>query len=71
MNPLAVPRVKKIIRNANLGESIGYLKEVLQFATASQINEYLGKLAWQRFREDFELFEEQMGRPPATSGDLQ
>ena len=71
MNPLAVPRVKKIIRNANLGESIGYLKEVLQFATASQTNEYLGKLAWRRFREDFELFEEQMGRPPASSGDLQ
>jgi phosphotransferase system enzyme I (PtsI) len=65
MNPLAVPRVKKIIRNANLEEAKGYLEEVLQFATASQINEYLCKLAWRRFREDFELFEEQMGRSPA------
>jgi phosphotransferase system enzyme I (PtsI) len=66
MNPLAVPRVKKIIRNANLAESKGYLNDVLQFATASQINQYLCKLAWRRFREDFELFEEQMGRfPPA------
>lgn len=70
MNPLAVPRVKKIIRNANLGESKGYLNEVLQFGTASQINQYLCNLAWQRFRDDFELFEEQMGRFPPSSGKL-
>ena len=71
MNPLAVPRVKKIIRNANLGESKGYLEEVLQLATASKINEYLCRLAWRRFREDFELFEEQMGRFRTGSDELQ
>jgi phosphotransferase system enzyme I (PtsI) len=61
MNPLAVPRVKKIVRNANLEESKAYLEEVLQFTTASQINEYLCELAWRRFREDFQLFEEELG----------
>jgi phosphotransferase system enzyme I (PtsI) len=56
MTPMAVPRVKKIIRNANLEESKSHLEEVLQIATAGQINQYLCDLAWRRFREDFELF---------------
>ena len=67
MNPLAVPRVKKIIRNASIEESKDYLNEVLQFPTAGQINDYLCKLAWRRFREDFELFEDEMGKLPAAS----
>jgi phosphotransferase system enzyme I (PtsI) len=66
MNPMAVPRVKKIIRNANLEESKVYLQEVLQLSTASKVNEYLCNLAWRRFREDFELFEDEMGRLPAA-----
>ena len=68
MNPLAVPRVKKIIRNANMDESKDYLKKVLQFSTAGEINDYLCKLAWQRFREDFELFADEMDKLPAASG---
>ena len=67
MNPLAVPRVKKIIRNASIEEAKDYLNEVLQFTTAGQINDYLCKLAWRRFREDFELFEDEMGKLPAAS----
>jgi phosphotransferase system enzyme I (PtsI) len=71
MNPMAVPRVKKIIRNANLEESKVYLKEVLQLSTASKVNEYLCNLAWKRFREDFELFEDEMGRVPAANDNPQ
>jgi phosphotransferase system enzyme I (PtsI) len=71
MNPMAVPRVKKIIRNANLEESKVYLQEVLQLSTASEVNEYLCNLAWRRFREDFELFEDEMGRLPAANGNPQ
>jgi phosphotransferase system enzyme I (PtsI) len=71
MNPLAVPRVKKIIRNASLEESKVFLNEVLQFSTAGQINDYLCKLAWRRFREDFELFEDEMGKLPAASSNGQ
>jgi phosphotransferase system enzyme I (PtsI) len=71
MNPMAVPRVKKIIRNANLEESKEHLKEVLQLSTASKVNEYLCNLAWKRFREDFELFEDEMGRLPVVNGDPQ
>jgi phosphotransferase system enzyme I (PtsI) len=68
MNPLAVPRVKKIIRHASLEESKVCLNEVLNFTTAGQINDYLCKLAWRRFREDFELFVDEMGELPAASG---
>jgi len=71
MNPLAVPRVKKIIRNASIEESKDYLNEVLHFTTAGQINEYLCNLAWRRFREDFELFADEMGNLPAASGNGQ
>jgi len=67
MNPLAVPRVKKIIRNASIEESKACLEEVLQFTTAGQINDYLCELAWRRFREDFELFTDEMGKLPAAS----
>jgi phosphotransferase system enzyme I (PtsI) len=70
MNPLAVPRVKKIIRSASLEESKTCLQEVLQFTTASQINSYLSKLVRRRFREDFELFEEEMGPLPDAIIDL-
>jgi hypothetical protein len=48
-----------------------YLKEVLQLSTASKVNEYLCNLAWKRFREDFELFEDEMGRLPAANGNPQ
>jgi phosphotransferase system enzyme I (PtsI) len=68
MNPLAVPRVKKIIRTASLEESKVFLNKVLNFTTAGQINDYLCNLAWRRFREDFELFLDEMGRLPAASG---
>jgi len=68
MNPLAVPRVKKIIRNASMEESKDCLNEVLQFTTADQVNDYLCELAWRRFREDFELFADEMGKLPAASG---
>ena len=71
MNPLAVPRVKKIIRNASLEESKTCLREVLQLTTASQINRYLCKLVWRRFREDFELFEDEMGASLTASDDPQ
>jgi phosphotransferase system enzyme I (PtsI) len=71
MNPLAVPRVKKIIRNANLGNSRVYLQKVLQLSTADEVNEYLCDLAWRHFREDFEPFENEIGRFPPAGGVLQ
>jgi phosphotransferase system enzyme I (PtsI) len=70
MTPLAVPRVKKIIRNANLEESKSHLEEVLQIATAGQINQYLCDLAWSRFREDFELFKNDVDKLYSSGDNL-
>jgi phosphotransferase system enzyme I (PtsI) len=68
MNPLAIPRVKKIIRSASLEECKIYLREVLDLPTAAEINESLRRIAWRRFREDFELFGQELGFLPAVSG---
>ena len=67
MNPLAIPRVKKIIRSASLEECKIYLREVLDLPTAGEINESLRQIAWRRFREDFELFGQELGVLPALS----
>jgi phosphotransferase system enzyme I (PtsI) len=68
MNPLAIPRVKKIIRSASLEECKIYLREVLDLPTAGEINDSLREIAWRRFREDFELFGQELGVLPAQSG---
>jgi phosphotransferase system enzyme I (PtsI) len=70
MNPLAIPRVKKIIRSASLEECKIYLREVLDLPTAGEINESLRQIAWRRFREDFELFGQELGVLPALSGTM-
>ena len=70
MNPLAIPRVKKIIRSASLEECKIYLREVLDLPTADDINESLRRIAWRRFREDFELFGQELGVLPASSGTM-
>ncbi|MBW1980343.1 MAG: phosphoenolpyruvate--protein phosphotransferase [Deltaproteobacteria bacterium] len=62
MNALAVPRVKQVIRNANLEECKTYLRQALNLSTAEQINAYLREIAWQRFREDFEFFPAELGK---------
>jgi phosphotransferase system enzyme I (PtsI) len=68
MNPLAIPRVKKIIRSASLEECKIYLREVLDLPTAAEITDSLRRIAWHRFREDFEIFGQELGVLPALSG---
>jgi phosphoenolpyruvate-protein phosphotransferase (PTS system enzyme I) len=70
MNPLSIPRVKKIIRSASLEDCKIYLREVLDLPTAGEINESLRQIAWRRFREDFELFGQELGVLPAMSGTM-
>jgi phosphotransferase system enzyme I (PtsI) len=71
MNAQAVPRVKKIIRDANLSECKGYLQKVLDLTTADEVNEYLCEIARSRFAEDFHLFENELGTLPRLSSNLQ
>jgi phosphotransferase system enzyme I (PtsI) len=53
MNPLAIPRVKKIVREATLEESKALLDSVLAFATAEEIEQHVRDYMIRRFPEDF------------------
>ena len=53
MNPLAIPRVKKIVREATLEESKALLDSVLVFTTAEEIEQHVRDYMIRRFPEDF------------------
>ena len=51
MTPLAIPRVKKIIRNSTVRESKELLKKVMTISTAQEIEECVRDYMIQRFPE--------------------
>jgi phosphotransferase system enzyme I (PtsI) len=53
MNPLAIPRVKKIIRSATLEESKVLLNRIMTFSTAGEVEKYVKDYMMNRFPEDF------------------
>lgn len=53
MNHLAIPRIKKIIRESTLKESKSILKRALSFNTASEVRSYVQTYMANRFPEDF------------------
>jgi phosphotransferase system enzyme I (PtsI) len=55
MNPLAIPRVKKIIRGSTLKESKALLKKVMTFSSSAQIRAYVDAVMRKRFPEEFQV----------------
>jgi phosphotransferase system enzyme I (PtsI) len=53
MHPLAIPRVKKVLRRSTHTAGVRVLKEVLQFATAKETELFIRKEMCERFPEDF------------------
>ncbi|OPY14793.1 MAG: Phosphoenolpyruvate-protein phosphotransferase [Syntrophus sp. PtaB.Bin001] len=53
MNPLAIPRMKKIIQNSTLQESRLLLDQVVKFNSATEIRDYVEHYMRQRFPEEF------------------
>jgi phosphotransferase system enzyme I (PtsI) len=53
MNPLAIPRMKKIIQNSTLKESRELLDKVLILHSATEIRDYVEHYMRQRFTEEF------------------
>ena len=53
MNPLAIPRVKKIIRGATLKESKELLDKVMTFSSTAEIRAFVDAAMRSRFPEDF------------------
>jgi phosphotransferase system enzyme I (PtsI) len=55
MNPLAIPRVKKIIRGATMKDAKTLLKKVLTFSSALEIRECVERTMRERFPEEFQV----------------
>ncbi|MBN1470350.1 MAG: phosphoenolpyruvate--protein phosphotransferase [Syntrophaceae bacterium] len=53
MNHLAIPRIKKIIRESTLEESKTVLKKALSFNTASEVRSYVNDYMLKRFQDEF------------------
>ncbi|MCX5838336.1 MAG: phosphoenolpyruvate--protein phosphotransferase, partial [Deltaproteobacteria bacterium] len=53
MNPLAIPRVKKIIRGATLKESKALLNKVMTFSSTAEIRLFVEAAMRKRFPEEF------------------
>lgn len=53
MNPSAIPRIKKIIRNTSLRESKALLNEVLRYSSAVDIHQRVECFMRERFPEEF------------------
>jgi phosphotransferase system enzyme I (PtsI) len=53
MNPLAIPRVKKIIRESTLKDSRELLDKVMTFSSAAEIREFVRNYMVERFPEEF------------------
>jgi phosphotransferase system enzyme I (PtsI) len=53
MNPLSIPKVKKMLRMARFDESRALVEQLFQFPTASEIESFLRSWIAKRFPEDF------------------
>jgi phosphotransferase system enzyme I (PtsI) len=55
MNPLAIPRVKKIIRGSTLKESKTLLNKVLTLFSSAEIRAFVEATMRKRFPEEFQV----------------
>jgi phosphotransferase system enzyme I (PtsI) len=53
MNPIAIPKVKKILRLARAEETRLMAEKLFQFSTASEIKRHVRKWIVEMFPEDF------------------
>ncbi|MBU2055791.1 MAG: phosphoenolpyruvate--protein phosphotransferase [Proteobacteria bacterium] len=55
MNPLAIPRMKKIVRGATLKESKALLKKVMRLHSSSEIRALVEETMRKRFPDEFQI----------------
>ena len=55
MNPLAIPRVKKIIRGSTLKESKALLNKVMTLSSTAEIRAFVDAAMRKRFPEEFQV----------------
>jgi phosphotransferase system enzyme I (PtsI) len=61
MNPISIPKVKKVFRTSRFEETQSLVEQLLQFPTASEIEYFVKSWMAERFPEDFiEYYPEEM-----------
>jgi phosphotransferase system enzyme I (PtsI) len=53
MNPVSIPKVKKVLRMSRFEETRSLVEKIFQFKTASEIESYVRNWMAERFPEDF------------------
>jgi phosphotransferase system enzyme I (PtsI) len=53
MNPVSIPKVKKLLRMSRFEESRSLVEQLFRFPTASEIESYVREWMAERFPEDF------------------
>jgi phosphotransferase system enzyme I (PtsI) len=53
MNPVSIPKVKKVLRKARFEEARSLVEQLFQFATASEIECFVRDWMAKKFPEDF------------------
>jgi phosphotransferase system enzyme I (PtsI) len=53
MNPVAIPKVKKVLRMSRFEETQSLVEQIFQFSTASEIEDHVRNWMAERFPEDF------------------
>jgi len=53
MNPVAIPKVKKVLRKSRFEETQDLVERIFQFPTASEIESHVRNWMAERFPEDF------------------
>jgi phosphotransferase system enzyme I (PtsI) len=57
MNPVSIPKVKKVLRMSRFEESRSLVEQLFQFPTASEIERFVREWMAERFPEDFTEFD--------------
>jgi phosphotransferase system enzyme I (PtsI) len=53
MNPISIPKVKKVLRMSRFEETRTLVEKLFQFSTASEIESYVRRWMAERFPKDF------------------
>jgi phosphotransferase system enzyme I (PtsI) len=57
MNPVALPRVKNLIRRSSMKECCRFVNKVLRMRTAAEIQQAVSKMVMRNFPEEFRVFD--------------
>jgi len=62
MNPVSIPKVKRVLRMSRFEESRSLVEQLFQFPTASEIDRFVREWMAERFPEDFSEFDKEKAK---------